>query len=190
MNLLPAMTPIDRPAVISGNVSVHPTANIASGVLLHADPDSQLIIGAGVCVGWGCVIHAHAGILSIGDGAILGMGALVIGICQIGEHACIGSASSLMNVVIAAHSIVPPNSLVDEKSSNPIPPVFEPVPMKPKPKVESVTTGPTPLEFPPNPPPVAAPAAPIVLSINAPVYGKAGLERLLATLRNEKPDLK
>jgi carbon dioxide concentrating mechanism protein CcmN len=187
MNLLPAMTPIDRPAVISGNVSVHPTANIASGVLLHADPDSQLIIGAGVCVGWGCVIHAHAGILSIGDGAILGMGALVIGICQIGEHACIGSASSLMNVVIAAHSIVPPNSLVNEKSPSPTPPpVVEPVPLQNEPP----TTGPTPLEFPPTPPPVPAPAAPIVLSINAPVYGKAGLERLLATLRNEKPDLK
>jgi carbon dioxide concentrating mechanism protein CcmN len=189
MNLLPAMTPIDRPAVISGNVSVHPTANIASGVLLHADPDSQLIIGAGVCVGWGCVIHAHAGILSIGDGAILGMGALVIGICQIGEHACIGSASSLMNVVIAAHSIVPPNSLVNEKSPSPTPPpppVVEPPPVQNEPQ----TTGPTPLEFPPTPAPVPAPTAPIVLSINAPVYGKAGLERLLATLRNEKPDLK
>jgi hypothetical protein len=30
--------------------------------------------------------------------------------------------------------------------------------------------------------------APIVVSINTPIYGKAGLERLLATLRNERPD--
>jgi carbon dioxide concentrating mechanism protein CcmN len=179
MTLLPTMTPIDRPAVISGNVSVHPTANIASGVLLHADPDSQLIIGAGVCVGWGCVIHAHAGTLSIGDGAILGMGALVVGVCEIGEHACIGSASSLVNAVVAARSILPPNSLVNDKDS--ITP--EPLPEK----TEPAYTGPTPLDFPAAAPPVPAPAAPIVLSINAPVYGKAGLERLLATLRNEKP---
>jgi carbon dioxide concentrating mechanism protein CcmN len=179
MNLLPTMTPIDRPAATSGNVSVHPTANIASGVLLHADPGSLLMIGAGVCIGWGCVIHAHGGVLSIGDGAILGMGALIIGTCKIGEHACIGSASSLMNVAIAAHSIVPPNSLINEKSPSPSPtaPVI-PVPSPVK------YAGPTPLDI-PSPAETTTPA-PIVLAINAPIYGRAGLERLLATLRHEK----
>jgi carbon dioxide concentrating mechanism protein CcmN len=111
-----AMPPNNRPAVISGDVTVHPTANIGNGVLLHADPGSQLIIGVGACVGVGCVIHAHTGTLFIGDGVILGMGTLVFGTTQVGERACIGADSSLIDVSIAPNTVVPPYSLIDSYS--------------------------------------------------------------------------
>ena len=111
-----AMSPPNRTAVISGDVTVHPTANIGSGVLLHADPGSQLIIGVGACVGTGCVLHAHTGTLFIGDGVILGMDTLVFGTTQVGERACIGAGSSLIDVSIAPNTVVPPYSLIDSYS--------------------------------------------------------------------------
>ncbi len=189
-----AMPPHNRTAVISGDVTVHPTANIGKGVLLHADPGSQLIIGVGACVGAGCVIHAHTGTLFIGDGVILGMGTLVFGTTQVGERACIGADSSLIDVSIAPNTVVPPNSLIDSYSlsaeyANAHPPdnvvapeVAEPIDsVIPKPS-EPSASNPEPVEL----PPLQVPEPPMTLTINAPIYGRAGLERLLATLRNQR----
>jgi carbon dioxide concentrating mechanism protein CcmN len=203
------MPPTNRPAVISGDVTVHPTANIASGVLLHADPGSQLVIGVGACIGAGCILHAHTGTLFIGDGVILGMGTLVFGTTQVGERSCVGADSSLIDVSIAANTVLPPNSLIDFYSSSPeyakahsseIAAVAdEPSPIRDSfAPMHSGTyvVGREAIEEPKqpestSPEPVETPApkvheAPIVLSINAPIYGRAGLERLLATLRNQR----
>jgi carbon dioxide concentrating mechanism protein CcmN len=205
-----AMSPPNRTAVISGDVTVHPTANIGSGVLLHADPGSQLIIGVGACVGAGCVIHAHTGTLFIGDGVILGMGTLVFGTTQVGERACIGADSSLIDVSIAPNTVVPPNSLIDSYSlsaeyANAHPPESSAVPEVAPEVAESIDSGvhkpidsftpkastePKPSEPSASEPelvePPKAQEAPMTLTINAPIYGKAGLERLLATLRNQR----
>jgi carbon dioxide concentrating mechanism protein CcmN len=201
-----AMPPPNRTAVISGDVTVHPTANIGSGVLLHADPGSQLIIGVGACVGAGCVIHAHTGTLFIGDGVILGMGTLVFGTTQVGERACIGADSSLIDVSIAPNTVVPPNSLIDSYSlsaeyANAHPPdivaAAEVAEKVNPPVVESIdsftpkaSSEPKTSESSASPPEPFAPPkvqeAPMTLTINAPIYGKAGLERLLATLRNQR----
>jgi carbon dioxide concentrating mechanism protein CcmN len=209
-----AMSPPNRTAVISGDVTVHPTANIGSGVLLHADPGSQLIIGVGACVGAGCVIHAHTGTLFIGDGVILGMGTLVFGTTQVGERACIGADSSLIDVSIAPNTVLPPNSLIDSYSlsaeyANAHPPESSAAPEvreeMTSPVVESIDSGvhkpidsftpkastePKSSEYSASEPepvePPKAQEAPMTLTINAPIYGKAGLERLLATLRNQR----
>ncbi len=157
---------------------VHPTANVATGVMLHADAGSQLVIGAGACIGWGCVLHAHSGTLVIGTGVILGMGTLVIGNSQIGDNACIGSATSIIDSAIPARAVVPPNSLINSGSGLPLPVPEQPIPTK--------------IVDPVDLPTITAPTEtkPVALTLNAPVYGKKSLERLLATLRNEKPDLK
>jgi carbon dioxide concentrating mechanism protein CcmN len=193
-----AMSPPNRTAVISGDVTVHPTANIGSGVLLHADPGSQLIIGVGACVGAGCVIHAHTGTLFIGDGVILGMGTLVFGTTQVGERACIGADSSLIDVSIAPNTVVPPNSLIDSYSlsaeyANAHPPENAGVEEVTAPVVESIDSviskSSEPSVSPPEPinsQPSKVSEPPMTLTINAPIYGKAGLERLLATLRNQR----
>jgi carbon dioxide concentrating mechanism protein CcmN len=199
-----AMPSPNRTAVISGDVTVHPTANIGSGVLLHADPGSQLIIGVGACVGAGCVLHAHTGTLFIGDGVILGMGTLVFGTTQVGERACIGAGSSLIDVSIAPNTVVPPNSLIDsyslsaeyanahplessaatEVAENVNSPVVESIDsFTPKANSETKPSEPSASQ----PEPVAPPKeALMTLTINSPIYGKAGLERLLATLRNQR----
>ncbi len=201
------MPPSNRPAVLSGDVTVHPTANIASGVLLYANPGSQLIIGVGACIGAGCILHAHTGTLFIGDGVILGMGTLVFGATQVGERSCIGANSSLIDVSIAPNTILPANSLIDSYSSSAEytkdhPPQSDAVanespstrdsfaPMhqgvsavgreaikEPKPSESAKPVMSSPLKVTENP---------IVLSISSPIYGRAGLERLLATLRNQR----
>jgi carbon dioxide concentrating mechanism protein CcmN len=190
-----AMPPPNRPAVISGDVTVHPTANVASGVLLHADPGSQLVIGVGACIGAGCILHAHTGTLFIGDGVILGMGTLVFGTTQVGERSCVGADSSLIDVSIAPNTVLPPNSLIDSYSSSPEYAKAHPLQSDTVANETSSRVAPKAIEeikLPVSEPelvessPQKVHEAPIVLSINAPIYGKAGLERLLATLRNQR----
>jgi carbon dioxide concentrating mechanism protein CcmN len=110
---LPSLQPIsDNHFYKSGNVTVHDSAAIAPGVLLQADPDSQLIIAAGVCIGMGTVLHAYAGTLEIGTGATLGTGVLVVGSGRIGARACIGSMATIFNSSIQPEQLVPSGVLI------------------------------------------------------------------------------
>jgi len=63
MHLSPLQPISNSHFYVSGNVTIHPSAAIAPGV--SADPESQIIIAAGVCVGMGTILHAHAGILEV-----------------------------------------------------------------------------------------------------------------------------
>jgi carbon dioxide concentrating mechanism protein CcmN len=101
---------------ISGDVVVHPGAVIAPGVLLQADPGSQLIIEAGVCIGQGSVLHAHQGTLVLETGAVLGNGVLIVGRGTIGTRACIGSMTTILSCSIPPHQIIPPYSLLGDAS--------------------------------------------------------------------------
>ena len=98
----------------SGNIFIDPTAAIAPGVVLQADPSSQIIIQSGVCIGMGSIIHAHGGTLKIGSGAILGAGVLVVGQGNIGVNACIGSCTTLYNTNLKSGEIVAPGILLTE----------------------------------------------------------------------------
>ena len=54
MNYLPPPQPISNKDIrISGDVDIHPTASLASGVILQAAPNSKIIVGADVCIGMG-----------------------------------------------------------------------------------------------------------------------------------------
>ncbi|HHP7245802.1 MAG TPA: transferase, partial [Elainellaceae cyanobacterium] len=57
---------------VSGDVTIHPSAAIASEVLLQANVGSRIIIGEGACIGSGSIIHAHQGILEVRSGVTLG----------------------------------------------------------------------------------------------------------------------
>ncbi|XHX80071.1 MAG: hypothetical protein RBJ76_09140 [Stenomitos frigidus ULC029] len=181
---VPSLQPVNSSHFcVSGDVTIHPTAVIASGVLLQADPEARIIIGAGTCVGMGTVIHAHQGTLEVEAEVTIGAGVLIIGACKIGISACIGAASTLWNHSIARGEIVPPLSLlgVPEGST----PDRQPV------ETIAVDT-PSPTDVPlvqaqaaPNEavdPAATKPAAEIQLSFSTPVYGQANLNRLLSTL--------
>lgn len=101
---------------VSGDVTLAPSAVIATGVLLHAEPDSQIVIGAGVCIGIGAILHAHEGILEIRVGTTIGAGVLIMGTGEIGGNACIGSGSTLINPAIKAEQVIPSGSLIGDNS--------------------------------------------------------------------------
>lgn len=96
-------------------MSIDPSAAISSGVILRADPDSKIIIGDGVCIGIGAILHAHQGILEVEAGANLGAGVLVVGKGKIGVNACIGALTTIWNASIEPWQVVPPSSLVGDQ---------------------------------------------------------------------------
>ncbi|NJK62588.1 MAG: hypothetical protein HC921_07820 [Synechococcaceae cyanobacterium SM2_3_1] len=106
---LPILTPVnDAGYILSGDVQVDESAGIAAGVLLQADPGSQIRVEAGVCIGMGSILHAHEGTIHVRAGATLGTGVLMVGQLTVGERACIGSFSTLWNTRIADREIIPP----------------------------------------------------------------------------------
>jgi carbon dioxide concentrating mechanism protein CcmN len=160
------------PVHLSGNVSIDPTAAIAPGVLLQADPDSILTIGTGVCIGTGSIVHAAKGNLAIGAGVCLGRGVMIIGTGSIDRNACIGSGTTVLDPQIEEGAVIAPGSIVGDRSrgevsvvetedlpiSPPPTPVVAPPIVEPDPSLEQLwdtadawDTQPT------EPPPVEAP---------------------------------
>jgi carbon dioxide concentrating mechanism protein CcmN len=116
LSLPPLQSINDSHFYISGDVTIHPSAAIAPGVMLQADPDSHLIVAAGVCIGTGSVLHAHQGILLIDVGATLGSGVLILGSGRIGANACIGPMTTILDTSIEPHQSVPSGSLIGDGS--------------------------------------------------------------------------
>ena len=101
---------------MSGEVTIDPSAAIASGVVLLADPNSTIIIAAGVCIGMGVILHARNGVLEVEAGANLGAGVLMVGTGKIGANACIGSATTIIDYSIEPGTVVAPSSLLGDTS--------------------------------------------------------------------------
>lgn len=114
---LPPLHPISNSHFyVSGDVTIDSNAAIAPGVILQADPNSQLVIAAGVCIGMGAILHAHEGRLEVETGVNLGAGVLVIGRVNIGANACIGSATTIFNCSVESGLVVPPGSLLGDNT--------------------------------------------------------------------------
>ncbi len=185
----------------SGSVTIHPSAAIAPGVLLQADPDSQIIIAAGVCVGMGAVLHAHQGNLEVESGANIGTGVLIVGKGKIGTNACIGSMTTILNSDLGRGEVVPPGSLIGDASRHVSEPQ-RPEPQRPEPQRPEDTTT---LVFESSS--SHQPSERLAASITTPdessnqqapesleatgtqVYGQASLNRLLSTLMPHRQSL-
>ncbi|WP_040484367.1 hypothetical protein [Lyngbya aestuarii] len=103
-------------AFVSGDVTIDPSVAIAMGVILQADPDSQIVIATGVCIGMGAIIHASQGKIEVEAGANIGAGVLVVGHGTIGAKACIGAEATLLNPAIAAKQVVPAGTIIGDES--------------------------------------------------------------------------
>lgn len=115
MHLPPLPSITNSHVIVIGDVSIDKSAAIAPGVILQADPDSRIIIAAGVCIGMGAILHAHKGIIEIDPGAILGAGVLVVGVGKIGANACIGAATTIWNSSVDSWQILPAGSVIGDK---------------------------------------------------------------------------
>lgn len=113
----PPLQPIsDFHSYASGDVTIDPSAAIAPGVLLQADPDSRIAIAAGACIGMGSVLHANQGTLIVETGATLGAGVLIVGAVKIGANACVGSVTTILNRDVERGNVIPPGSLLGDES--------------------------------------------------------------------------
>jgi carbon dioxide concentrating mechanism protein CcmN len=104
------------PVHLDGNVSIDPTAAIAPGVLLQAEADSRITIGAGVCIGAGTIVHASGGNIDIGAGVCIGRGVLIVGSGGIDRNACIGAGTTIFNPQIEEGDVIPTHSILGDKS--------------------------------------------------------------------------
>lgn len=114
---LPPLQPIAASDIrICGEVEIHPTASIASGVILQAAPDSRIVIGVNVCIGMGTIISASGGVVEIADGATLGSGVLIVGESKVGNNACVGTASTIFNAAVESMAVITPGSIIGDVS--------------------------------------------------------------------------
>ena len=104
------------PVHLDGNVSIDPTAAIAPGVLLQAEANSRITIGAGVCIGAGTIIHASGGNIDIGAGVCIGRGVLIVGTGLVDRNACIGAGTTIINPQIEADNVVATHSILGDTS--------------------------------------------------------------------------
>jgi carbon dioxide concentrating mechanism protein CcmN len=115
MNISPPQL-LNPDVYVSGDVTIDPGATLAPGVILQAAADGQLRIAAGVCIGRGVIIQVYQGILEIETGVVLGSGVLILGAGTLGENACIGSETTILESSIAPQQVVAAGSLIGDRS--------------------------------------------------------------------------
>ncbi|MEG3911617.1 carbon dioxide concentrating mechanism protein [Microcoleus sp. w2-18bC1] len=203
MYLSPLQLSSNSQILMSGDVVVNEGAAIAPGAILQADPGSRILIAAGACIGMGVILHAREGTLEIAAGVILGAGVLVVGAGTIGENACIGAATTLINPCIDKMQIMPAGSLMGDTSRQVTPEATATAPTAAptSPETPEATTPPVdrpiepieppqPPETPPQTAPETAPDPPESTAADPPqpgetptiLYGQAHINRLLGTL--------
>lgn len=163
---------------VGANVEISPNAAVASGAVLKAAPDSQLVIESGVCIGAGVIIQAYGGKLILAVGANVGQGALLLGAGMIGPQACIGAESTLINPNIEANQVLPARSLFGDTSrSHLLPPASAPNPASQNGTAPEILNGKAPSEASSN-----AHNNGSALVPNGAVYGREQVMKLVQTL--------
>ncbi len=80
-------------AVIRGDnvepIRIGVRSNVQDGCVLHADPGKPLIIGDDVSIGHKVMLHG----CTIGDGSLIGIGAIVLNGAKIGKGCIVGAGS-------------------------------------------------------------------------------------------------
>ncbi len=104
-------------AVVRGDnepIVIGPGSNVQDGCVLHADPGFPLTLGAGVTVGHSAILHG----CTIGDGTLIGMGAVVLNGAKIGKGCLIGA-----NALVTEGKEIPDHSMVIGQPARVIRPV-------------------------------------------------------------------
>lgn len=87
----------NEPIVIGRN------ANVQDGAILHTDPGSPLTVGANVTIGHRAMLHG----CSVGEGSLIGIGAIVLNGARIGRNCLVGAGA-----LITENKQIPDRSLV------------------------------------------------------------------------------
>ena len=84
-------------------IEIGADSNVQDGSTLHSDPGFPLVIGRGVTVGHGVVLHG----CRVDDDVLVGMGSTVLNGAHIGSGSIIAAGA-----VVMQGADIPPNSLV------------------------------------------------------------------------------
>ena len=79
-------------AVLRGDnewITIGPNSNIQDHSIIHADPGQPVMIGSGVTVGHRVIVHSA----SVGDGTLIGMGAILLNRASIGARSLVGAGA-------------------------------------------------------------------------------------------------
>ncbi|WP_433868464.1 gamma carbonic anhydrase family protein [Saccharopolyspora sp. CA-218241] len=93
-------------AVLRGDtehISVGAGSNVQDGCVVHADPGFPCAVGEGVTVGHRAVLHG----CTVEDGALIGMGAVLLNGCRVGAGSLVAAGA-----VVLEGTEIPPGSLV------------------------------------------------------------------------------
>ena len=72
-------------------VHVKTRSNIQEGAVFHADPGYPCLVGEGVTVGHGAILHG----CTVGDNVTVGMGCILMNGVVVGENTVIGAGAML-----------------------------------------------------------------------------------------------
>lgn len=78
-------------------------SNIQDGSTIHVDTNIPCIIGKGVTIGHGCILHS----CTIEDGSLIGMGAIILNGAKIGPQSMVGAGA-----LVTPGKEFPPRSLI------------------------------------------------------------------------------
>ena len=78
-------------------------SSVQDNVTVHNREEMPVIIGQNVTVGHNAVLHG----CTVKDGALVGMGSVVLDLAEVGEYSIVGAGS-----VVTANTMIPPYSLV------------------------------------------------------------------------------
>jgi carbonic anhydrase/acetyltransferase-like protein (isoleucine patch superfamily) len=93
-------------AVLRGDtetITIGARSNIQDLTMIHADPGFPVLIGEDVTVGHRAIVHGAA----VGNGSLVGMGAILLNGVQVGEQCLIGAGS-----LLTERKIFPPCCLI------------------------------------------------------------------------------
>ena len=93
-------------AVLRGDeasITVGEAANIQDNAVVHCEPALPTVIGDGVTVGHGAILHG----CTVEDGVLIGMGAILLNGCVIGKNSLVAAGA-----LVTQNAVIPPESLV------------------------------------------------------------------------------
>lgn len=93
-------------AVIRGDeasITIGKETNIQDNSVVHGDPGFDVVIGEHVTIGHGCIIHG----CTIGDGSLIGMGAIILNGAKIGKNCLVGAGA-----LVTGKADIPDGSMV------------------------------------------------------------------------------
>ena len=84
-------------------IEIGDETNIQDNTCVHVDVDAPLVIGRGVTIGHAAIVHG----VEIGDYALIGMGATLLGGSRVGAYSIIGAGA-----LVRENAVIPPRSVV------------------------------------------------------------------------------